>query len=310
MTNNLDLPGLQPSVRFPLARVATSTRLVPLTIREGDAYHQHLGSIELGSDLPAKRKGLHLSRFGQILQEVSERKFESLQHLADYLAGEIIELQEVSESFAEVHVPWAIDSTTPISGMKTKKIYQIQSRAVANSTRKIELGIILPFFIACPCVQINIEEYIKSQIKPDEKKLYYENKELLSLVPLPSHTQRGFIEVWLDDNTQQLRPVELIRVIEQCITVSYDLLKRPDEVKVVLDAHNNPKFCEDVTREVAEAIYRAYYDTLSSDTNLSVKVTTEESIHSFDIVSELKMRFSEIATALDSSTVKEKVQHG
>ena len=58
----------------------------------------------------------------------------------------------------------------------------------------------------------------------------------------------------------------------------YELLKRPDENAVVMNAHQNPVFVEDAVRNMLEKIIKKY-SNLADDTLITVKQENEESIH-------------------------------
>jgi len=66
---------------------------------------------------------------------------------------------------------------------------------------------------------------------------------------------------------------------------NYALLKRPDELYIVNKAHNNPRFVEDVVREILRAVVEKYTD-LSDDTFVWVRQRNEETIHKYDVEAE------------------------
>jgi GTP cyclohydrolase-4 len=66
---------------------------------------------------------------------------------------------------------------------------------------------------------------------------------------------------------------------------TYEILKRPDEAQVVLDAHRNPKFVEDVVRDLLKKVADSYPD-LPDEVAVSVRSESEESIHKHNAVAE------------------------
>ena len=66
---------------------------------------------------------------------------------------------------------------------------------------------------------------------------------------------------------------------------NYALLKRPDELYIVNKAHSNPRFVEDVAREILRAVVEKYVE-LPDDTFVSVRQRNEETIHKYDVEAE------------------------
>ncbi len=298
--DELDLPALRPYVHLPLSKVGTTARLIPISLQEDPAApaRSHLCSIEMYTNLPANRRGVHLSRFSELLEQASEEVFSSLQGLAIWLAERIGARQNVEHAMILIRMPWVRDDTAPVTGLKTKKAYQVSAEArEEQGAVTARLGVMIPIILACPCVQVNLESRL-NQLIPELGISASDYKKIKQLFPMASHSQRGKIEVWLEDHQASLGPQELIQVVEEVVSVSHDLLKRPDEVEVVYSAHRRPQFCEDVTREAAIALYRRYRNQLPKETSIAIRVTSEESIHSYDLVSELEATLGDLDTAL------------
>lgn len=298
--DELDLPAMRPYVHLPLSKVGTTARLIPINLQENSAEQakSHLCSVEIYTNLPADRRGVHLSRFSELLEQASEEVFDSLQRFALWLAERIGVRQNVERAMITIRMPWVRDDVTPVTGLKTKKAYQISAEARdEKGAVTARLGVIIPIILACPCVQINLESRL-NQLIPELGISASDYKKIKQLFPMASHSQRGKIEVWLEDHQASLGPQGIIQAIEEVVSVSHDLLKRPDEVEVVYGAHRRPQFCEDVTREAAIALHQRYIGLLPKETQISIRVTSEESIHSYDLVSELEATLGELDTAL------------
>jgi GTP cyclohydrolase I len=98
-----------------------------------------------------------------------------------------------------------------------------------------------------------------------------------------AHNQRGIVSVrvrtsamvWLE---------EIIELIESCASCAlFPVLKRPDEKWVTEHAYDNPRFVEDMVREVALA-----FDNDSRITTYEIEVENEESIHAHNAYAHLK----------------------
>ena len=68
-------------------------------------------------------------------------------------------------------------------------------------------------------------------------------------------------------------------------TRTLEILKREDEARMVLEAHMNPKFVEDVVRDIL-ALLLDRLEGLSGDTLITVRCESEESIHKHNAVAE------------------------
>ena len=94
--------------------------------------------------------------------------------------------------------------------------------------------------------------------------------------------------------TSIVKPGELIDIVEASMSApTYGLLKRPDEGKLVEMAHRNPKFVEDVVREVLERL-RARYPKMPDSAWVRVKSESEESIHKHNAFAERSTTFGEL----------------
>ncbi|HYX49704.1 MAG TPA: GTP cyclohydrolase, FolE2/MptA family, partial [Ktedonobacteraceae bacterium] len=110
-------------------------------------------------------------------------------------------------------------------------------------------------------------------------------EKMLSVTPLATHNQRGRATLMLGTE-QDIDAGELIALVENAMSSeNYALLKRPDELYIVNKAHANPRFVEDVVREVLQAVVEKYTE-LSDDTFVWIHQHNEETIHKYDVEAE------------------------
>jgi GTP cyclohydrolase-4 len=108
---------------------------------------------------------------------------------------------------------------------------------------------------------------------------------ILELIPMPSHNQRGRGTLMLGTD-HEVAAEEMVRLIETSMSSeTYDLLKRPDELFVVLKAHRNPRFVEDVVREMLQNVVDIYTG-LPDSTFVSARQINFESIHKHNAFAE------------------------
>lgn len=85
---------------------------------------------------------------------------------------------------------------------------------------------------------------------------------------------------------QDISADDLVRIIEASMSSeTYDLLKRPDELFVILKSHRNPRFVEDVVREMLQNVVDIY-NALPDSTFVLAKQINFESIHKHDAFAE------------------------
>ncbi|HLQ41474.1 MAG TPA: GTP cyclohydrolase, FolE2/MptA family, partial [Thermoplasmata archaeon] len=83
-------------------------------------------------------------------------------------------------------------------------------------------------------------------------------------------------------------------IVEESLSApTYGLLKRPDEGRLVEMAHRNPKFVEDVVRDVLDRLLKRY-PKMPDTTWVRVKSEAEESIHKHNALAERSTTFGEL----------------
>ncbi len=228
-TRDLDLvaiPDVQstPDTRaIAIGRVGVKGVRYPVTVRSGAQPQNTVGTWNLYVHLPAEQKGTHMSRFIALLEE---------QGGAIDVAGmramlsRMLQLLDADSGRIEVSFPYFINKTAPVSGVQSLMDYEVgYSGEMRNGQAEIRMKLLVPVTSLCPCSK-KISAY-------------------------GAHNQRSHITVQalLAD---ELNADELIAAIEQQASCElYGLLKRPDEKYVTERAYDNPKFVEDLVRDVA-----------------------------------------------------------
>ncbi|MGH2508421.1 MAG: GTP cyclohydrolase, FolE2/MptA family, partial [Ktedonobacteraceae bacterium] len=99
------------------------------------------------------------------------------------------------------------------------------------------------------------------------------------------HNQRGRATLMVGTD-RNVDASELVDIAENAMSSeNYGLLKRPDELYIVNKAHANPRFVEDVAREILRALVEKYQD-LPDQTFVWVRQRNEETIHKYDVEAE------------------------
>ncbi|MDD3530207.1 MAG: GTP cyclohydrolase FolE2 [Gallionellaceae bacterium] len=199
----------------------------PIRVADKNGGVQHtVATFNMYVYLPHHFKGTHMSRFVEILnsyeREISVESFEAM-------LRQIVERLEAESGHVEMSFPYFINKTAPVSGVVSLIDYDVTFIGEIKDGEYIQtIRVVVPVTSLCPCSK-KISEY-------------------------GAHNQRSHVTltvrtnsfVWLED---------LVRFAEDNASCElYGLLKRPDEKFVTERAYDNPKFVEDLVRDVAAAL--------------------------------------------------------
>ncbi|MEM3676065.1 MAG: GTP cyclohydrolase, FolE2/MptA family, partial [Thermoplasmataceae archaeon] len=167
--------------------------------------------------------------------------------------------------------------------------YEIYGSAVTSRDghSSMSVGVTCLTLTACPCAMETTRALISSEFPDLATKL--------EKVPSITHNQRNRVTVEISNLQQPTVDIEdIIGIIEDTTGGSlFSLLKRIDEGELVYKAHKNPKFVEDVVREVAQAII-IRIPSLPDDSIVMVKSQSLESIHPHDAVARIEARVGDL----------------
>ena len=233
-----------------IARVGIKDVRFPMMIDLGKGAQATIGQYQLTVKLPADKKGTHMSRFISLLEEHSEA-FSLARFQA--LTVDMLTRLEAEEGDIIVHFPYFIKKTAPISGIQSLMDYEITLKGTADKQgARVQLSVLIPMTSLCPCSK-QISDY-------------------------GAHNQRSHVTLHMDLAAEALAGFDvhhLIREVEQQGSCDlYGLLKRPDEKYVTERAYDNPKFVEDLVRDVA-GVLRAQTGVSA----FTVEAENFESIH-------------------------------
>ena len=174
-------------------------------------------------NLPADVKGTHMSRFVKILNENDKSiSVESLR----YMLREIQERLEAQDVFVELNFPYFINKQAPVSRVSSMMDYDVTLKGtIVNNEDSVYVKVVVPVTSLCPCSK-KISEY-------------------------GAHNQRSHVTVTVKAH-DNLSVDQLIKMVEtEASCELYGLLKRPDEKFITEYAYDNPKFVEDLVRDIA-----------------------------------------------------------
>jgi len=201
----------------------------PVTIRSGGDCTPTIAAFTMTVALPAAAKGTHMSRFVELLETLHEpldqAGFERLIRAQLWRLG-------AQRGAIEMRFPWFARKAAPVSGAQGLLDYDVTWRGAiqGDGQYRFRLQVTVPATSLCPCSK-EISEY-------------------------GAHNQRSHIKIDVELNAA-MEMQELIDVAERSASCEvYGLLKRADEKYVTERAYDNPKFVEDLVRDVAAALHR------------------------------------------------------
>lgn len=246
-TNIADVQSSIDTRKLDIDKVGIKDIRHPVRVADRSGGEQHtIARFNMYVQLPQHFKGTHMSRFVEILnnheREITVKSFkEMLVEMGNRL--------EAKTGLIEMSFPYFVNKKAPVSGVESLMDYEVTFIGeIKKGTPVMQLKVVVPVTSLCPCSK-QISDY-------------------------GAHNQRSHVTVtvttdgfvWIED---------LIDLIEKEASCElYGLLKRPDEKIVTERAYNNPKFVEDMVRDVAQRLNED--DRISA---YSVESENFESIH-------------------------------
>lgn len=196
----------------------------PVVVKDRSGREQHtVARFNMYVGLPHNFKGTHMSRFVEILNHNDyEISVESFKNMVD----EMTDVLEAKSGHIEMTFPYFINKAAPVSGVESLMDYEVSFIGeIDNNQHEVTVKIVVPVTSLCPCSK-NISDY-------------------------GAHNQRSHVTVTVK-TVDFIWIEELIDCVEKVASCElYGLLKRPDEKYVTERAYDNPKFVEDIVRDVA-----------------------------------------------------------
>ena len=227
VTATIEIPDTQNSLdtrHIAIDKVGIKDIKHPIVVSDRSGREQHtVANFNMYVNLPEEYKGTHMSRFVEIL---NHHEYEITVQSFKRMIEEMTERLNAQSGDIEMTFPYFVNKAAPVSGVKSLMDYEVSFIGqIKNAKPEVLVKVLVPVTSLCPCSK-SISNY-------------------------GAHNQRSHITacvrmadfIWIE---------ELIDVIEKVASCElYGLLKRPDEKYVTERAYDNPKFVEDIVRDVA-----------------------------------------------------------
>ena len=232
--------------QLAIDRVGVKSLVHPVMIQTASGPQPSVATVDMTVSLPPEVKGTHMSRFLEVFQSHQDPlSYHALQSLMDAMLMRL----ESQQGYIKIALPYFVRKAAPVSGVQSLMDYHVTLTCEALPGQRLTtFTVVVPVTSLCPCSK-KISDY-------------------------GAHNQRSHVTI----AAQIAGPVEieeLIAVAERAASCElWGLLKRPDEKFVTERAYDNPKFVEDLVRDIALA--------LSQDDRIrgfSVESENFESIH-------------------------------
>lgn len=250
------MPDVQSNVdtrHIPIQKVGVRDVTYPLLVDNGTEAMPTVAEWELTVALPAEEKGTHMSRFLELLEKYRTSPM-SMSTFCQ-MTAEMLERLNATEGDVSASFPYFINKPAPVSKVSSLLDYEVSWAANAVATVdgevdvQFELTVLVPVTSLCPCSKA-ISKY-------------------------GAHNQRSHVTVSVVAHPDAVDINTLIQTIEaQASCELWGLLKRTDEKYVTERAYENPKFVEDLVRDVAVAI-----SALEGIEGYRIEAENFESIH-------------------------------
>jgi GTP cyclohydrolase I len=222
-----DVQGSADTRRIPINKVGIKDIRHPVRVKDRSMGEQHtIATFNMYVNLPHNFKGTHMSRFVEILN-THEREItvESFKEMLQEMTARL----EADSGHIEMQFHYFVNKKAPVSNVESLLDYDVTLIGeIIEGKPKMNIKVVVPVTSLCPCSK-KISDYGAH------------NQRSHVTVSVETH---GF--VWIED---------LIDLIEQEASCElYGLLKRPDEKYVTQKAYDNPKFVEDMVRDVASRL--------------------------------------------------------
>ncbi len=276
-----DVQGRKSLNGFKLTRVGVTEVKKQVTVQRAFGNSCLNCVIDIFVDLPSTQRGSHLSRNLEVIAEVLETIVGKPVNGLEVLAGNICQMlfdRHEYASYAEVNITadYFLDRAGP-SGRISKEPFKLMANASGNRGKGMRkmIGAQAIGMTACPCAMETIRDSIKGNVILNDD------------FPVISHNQRNVSTLMIEVPGQnEVEANDLIDILERSFSSpTFEILKRSDEAAVVINAHRNPKFVEDVVRDILVKVLEKYRD-LPDEVKVTVRSESEESIHKHNAFAE------------------------
>ncbi len=259
-----------------IQKVGITGYRIPFQVKDKNNQVQHtVGMVSMYTSLSEKTKGVNMSRYSQVIEKALRHNVMSTEFIKEVIKI-LKEKLESTDSYVKVKFPYFILKKAPVtdnySHFWVDCILEGRSFDASHEALNIYLTVNVNYTSLCPCSK-----------EMSQMKTQGATQEYVSRSGFGAHNQRSNCKltihlkdfVWIES---------LVDLIEECVSCPiYNTLKREDEKYVTERAYNNPRFVEDMAREIAIRM-----DTFKGTDGWIAAIEHYESIHQSDAVAVIR----------------------
>jgi len=223
-----DVQGRADTREVPINKVGIKDIAHPVRVKDRASGEQHtVANFNMYVNLPHNFKGTHMSRFVEILHREREISVESFRAMLEEMTTRL----EAEAGHIEMSFPFFVMKSAPVSGVESLLDYRASLIGeLRGDVTEMWVKVITAVTSLCPCSK-----------RISERGAHNQRSHVTIQVKLRSH-------MWIE---------EIIDIAESEASCElYGILKRPDEKYVTERAYDNPKFVEDIVRDIAVRLNR------------------------------------------------------
>ncbi len=285
-----DVQSNKPSVEICLDKVCVNNAYKRICLNVDGSDICLNAKINACVNLPRNQRGIHVSRnIEAIVETLGETKISGFKKLEDALRNLVKALLDkhtyATKASASLQALYIYHYKSFMGLDELPVIFLIKDSLWRNGKEEVTIGVKAKGMTVCPCAQ----------------QVYAYMEKLQSQLPhVPSHSQRALASVFIvtkpNNNIDLAKLTEVVLNSFSAPVLNY--LKRDSEYKLVKQAFENPKFVEDVARDLIFNVYETFNAELHDDDKIVVKVVSYESIHPFNLYAFSLYRVGELRKLL------------
>lgn len=220
---------------IPIQKVGVKDVEIPLRIERKTQDNTPLTEVvyakaKMSVSLPSHYKGTHMSRFIEILNDYQKETLLSTD--IEQILFDMKKRLDAKDAYLKFSFKYFIKKQAPVSRLESLMCYDcaFEGEIDEENNYKFFLIVKVPITTLCPCSK-EISKY-------------------------GAHNQRALLKIKVSyDNDKHIWLEDLIEMAQSCASSEiYPLLKREDEKFVTETAYKNPKFVEDVIRDIVSKL--------------------------------------------------------
>lgn len=286
--------------RFPIGLTHVGYRQADAILSLDDPFESGrrvsaVASVRIDTAVPATRRGVHMSRLGDVLATSLLDGYPDLPTYAAQLASAVDRCQYGGPTAIDVRasvpylerVPAERGGVAKTSLEHLHLVARVRSSPDAATPAEIGAGLRVHHIVACPCVQRMMHHAQRVTTREDAA---IEPAEA-AIAPQITHTQRCETTIVCYGATGRLRIPALLERLDQVVCRTQNTLPRGSELSLVFRAHRSPQFIEDALRDALWSLWKALDRPF---TRLTGHARSLESIHAFDLTASTTIRAEDL----------------